>query len=125
MINDKLTILLVDDNRQFVERMVCILSELSIIREINVASSYEEAINILNTQMPDVALLDIHLPGRNGIELLKAIRHSGRPCHVMMVSNQADEYYSKLCLEFGADHFFDKSNDFSLIPDIIRTMRKL
>ena len=124
MTHDQLTILLVDDNRQFVERMVTILSELKLIREINVAASYEEAINILNTQMPDVALLDIHLPGRNGIELLKTIRRLGRPCHVMMVSNQADEYYRRLCLKLGADHFFDKSNDFSLIPDIIRNMKK-
>jgi CheY-like chemotaxis protein len=123
MANDKLRILLVDDNRPFIERMICMLSELNIIQEINVASSYEEAINILNSQLPDLVLLDIHLPGKNGIELLKMIKRSGWSCHVMMLSNQADEYYRRLCYSSGADHFFDKTNDFLLIPDIIRNMK--
>ena len=123
MTTGPLTILLVDDNRQFVARMICILGELNIIHEIKVASDYEEAANIINEQTPDLALLDIHLPGKSGIELLKFIRRSGRPCHVMMVSNQADEYYRKLCFKLGADHFFDKTNDFLLIPDTIRTLK--
>lgn len=114
---------MVDDSRQFVERMSCMLGELNIIGEIKVASGYEEAINIINEQTPDLALLDIHLPGKSGIELLKYIKRSGRPCHVMMVSNQADEYYKKLCHKLGADHFFDKTHDFLLIPDTIRTLK--
>jgi DNA-binding NarL/FixJ family response regulator len=123
MANDQLRILLVDDNRQFIDRMICMLSEVTIIQEINVASSYEEAVDILNSQMPDLVLLDIHLPGNNGIELLKLIKRSGWSCHVMMLSNQADEYYRKLCYKSGADHFFDKTNDFLLIPDKIRNMK--
>lgn len=123
MIKYKLTLLLVDDSAQFVERMSGLLNELEIVGEIKTSFSYEEAVNILNIEVPGLVLLDIHLPGKSGIELLKWIRRSGKPCRVMMLTNQADEYYQKLCLKLGADYFFDKSRDFLLIPDIIRNMK--
>jgi DNA-binding NarL/FixJ family response regulator len=123
MIKHHLTLLLVDDNSQFAERMNWLLNELEKVGEIKTSSSYEAAINILNIEVPDLVLLDIHLPGKSGIELLKWIKRSGRSCRVMMLTNQADEYYQKLCLRLGADYFLDKSRDFPLIPDIIRNMK--
>jgi CheY-like chemotaxis protein len=119
----RLTILLIDDNYKFVERMSSLLGELAIIRKIMVASNYEEAKRILETKMPDLVLLDIRLQGQSGIELLKFIKSSERPCQVMMVTNQVDDYYRNLCKKLGANYFFDKTNDFPMIPEIIRDMK--
>ena len=119
-----LNILLVDDNYQFVERLTGLFKELDNVAEIKAASDYEEAKKILTAQMPDIALLDIHLPGKSGIELLKFIRGFNRTCCVMMVTNQADEYYKNLCLKLGADYFFDKTKDFLQIPEIVRKYEK-
>jgi CheY-like chemotaxis protein len=123
MNNHQLNILLVDDNYGFLERMSHMLNELDIIGEMKLASNYEEATIILESQMPDLVLLDIRLQGKSGIELLKFIKSSEQSCQVMMVTNQTDDYYRDLCLGLGADYFFDKTNDFSLIPDIIRGMK--
>jgi response regulator of citrate/malate metabolism len=112
-------ILLVDDNYEFSKRMSDLLAELSVVAEIKVASNYEDAKRILNMQRPDLILLDIHLSGDNGIELLKFIKRLENPCRVMMVTNLANEYYRRLCLKLGADYFFDKTNDFALIPEVI------
>lgn len=122
MIKHPLTVLLVDDNTEFIKRMKCLLMELKQIEELKVAMDYEEARKMLTSQTPDLVLLDIHLPGKNGIDLLKYIKRLDKPCRVMMVSNQADEYYRDLCLKEGADYFFDKTKDFLLIPDMIRSL---
>lgn len=90
------------------------------VGKIKVALSYEEAEKIISKQMPDFTLLGIHLPGRNGIELLKLIMNSKEPCRVIMVTNREDEYQRNLCWKLGAEYFFDKTNDFSAIPALIR-----
>ena len=115
---------MVDDNMGFVERMKGLLEEISQIGYINVASDYNEASMYVSEDKPDVVLLDINLPGKNGIEILKKIRISGHPCKVIMLTNHADEYYRQQCKELGADFFLDKSNDFAKVPDIISKIVK-
>lgn len=113
------TILIVDDNLNFVDRMIGLLEEIKMISNIIIASDYEEARKILLQERPAVALLDINLPGKNGIELLKLIRMNDSDCEVIMITNHADDYYRQQCFDLGAKHFLDKSNDFAQVPGII------
>ena len=117
--SSKLVMLIVDDNMRFVERMIGLLDEASNIGYINVANDYHEATRIIDEERPDVVLLDINLPGKSGIEILKQIKNGKVNSHVIMVTNHADDYYRHQCKEIGADHFLDKSNDFSKVPGII------
>lgn len=116
----KLTILIVDDNMNFVDRMINLLEDADNIGYINVGGNYDEARRLLATEDPDVVLLDINLPGKSGIELLKLIRQNKKECEVIMITNHADDYYRQQCRDLGAKHFLDKSNDFGLVPGIIR-----
>lgn len=118
--NKDLVILIVDDNMNFVDRMIRLLEESGTIRNISIASNYDEAHKFLSLENPDIVLLDINLPGKNGIELLKQIRLNHQQCEVIMITNHADEYYRQQCKELGAKHFLDKSNDFGLVPGLIR-----
>ncbi len=115
-------ILIVDDNMNFVDRMISLLDDEDSIGHINVASNYEEAIRFLAIEEPDIVLLDINLPGKNGIELLKLIRQNKNQCEVIMITNHSDDYYRQQCREFGAKYFLDKSNDFGLVPGIIKEL---
>lgn len=119
MKSTKLAILIVDDNKSFVDRMIGLLEGFNIISNINVASDYEQACRLLEEEKPNLVLLDINLPGKSGIELLRRIKESGWNCDVIMVTNHADEYYRQQCTELGAKHFLDKSNDFGKVPEII------
>jgi DNA-binding NarL/FixJ family response regulator len=118
----KLVILIVDDNMNFVDRMISLLEDANNIGYISVASNYDEARRLLVSENPDVVLLDINLPGKNGIELLKLIRQNNTECEVIMITNHADEYYRQQCKDLGAKHFLDKSNDFGLVPGIIKQL---
>jgi response regulator of citrate/malate metabolism len=125
MSDRRLTILLIDDNHEYVQRMISLISEIVFTNEIKVALGYEEGKRILEIQMPDLVLLDIRLQGNSGLELLRFIKHSGQPCQVMVVTNRVDDYYRNLCQKLGADYFFDKTNDFPMIPNVIREMKIL
>ncbi len=115
----KLIILIVDDNINFIERMISMLDELDNIGYINVANNYDEANRSIAAEKPDVVLLDINLPGKNGIDLLRKIKQNGWSCQVIMITNHVDEYYKEQCSGLGASHFLDKSNEFGLVPSII------
>jgi DNA-binding NarL/FixJ family response regulator len=119
----KPVILIVDDNANFVDRMIGLLEEVENTRYIAVASNYDEARRLLAIENPDVVLLDINLPGKNGIEILKLIRQNNSACEVIMLSNHTDDYYRQQCRELGARHFLDKSSDFGLVPQLISEYR--
>jgi DNA-binding NarL/FixJ family response regulator len=119
----KPVILIVDDNANFVDRMIVLLEEVENTRHIAVAGNYDEARRLLVMENPDVVVLDINLPGKNGIELLKLIREHNHTCEVIMLTNHTDEYYRLQCRELGAKHFLDKSSDFGLVPILISRYR--
>jgi DNA-binding NarL/FixJ family response regulator len=119
MKNEKKIVLVVDDSVLILERMIPMLEEIAAVQYVMHAGSYEEAVELLKEVTPDVALLDVQLPDKSGIELLRTIKANHREVTVCMVSNQANEYYRDICKKLGADHFFDKSKDFYLIPEAI------
>jgi DNA-binding NarL/FixJ family response regulator len=119
MKNEKKIVLVVDDSVLILERMIPMLEEIAAVQFVMHACSYEEAVELLKEVTPDVALLDVQLPDKSGIELLRTIKANHKEVTVFMVSNQANEYYRDICKQLGADHFFDKSNDFYLIPEAI------
>ena len=119
MKTQKLSILLVDDNVHFIRRMISILKEVEDVSFIHTAHHSEEAIGLLDKK-PDLVFLDIAMPGKNGMDLLKRIKASGKDCEVVMLSNSAGEYYREQCKKLGALHFLDKTNEFEQVPSVIR-----
>jgi two-component system chemotaxis response regulator CheY len=115
-------ILIVDDNMNFVDRMISLLQETDLPRQIFSANNYNEARRMLEEVSPDIILLDINLPGKSGIEILKWIRLTNISAVILMLTNHADAYYRQQCMDLGADYFLDKSEDFGLVPAIINKL---
>jgi len=115
----KKTLLIVDDSIVVVDRLIPMLENLENIALVIHAGSYEEAIEMLAAITPDFILLDIQLPDKSGIELLREIREKDQEIVVIMISNHATPEYGKVCKSLGAQHFFDKSKDFELISNVI------
>ncbi len=113
-------ILIIDDNTNFADRMVEILDELDHVGYINVAANYEEGYRLFIQDPPDLVLLDINLPGKNGIELLRVFRQTEWQGEVIMITNHSSLHYRQQCLELGAKYFLDKTNDFGLVADIVK-----
>ena len=115
----EISILIVDDNLHFIQRMANLFAELDTRIHIYSAGNYEEALKQLDTRKHDTVLLDINLPGRNGIALLKKIVERNCKCKVIMLSNNSADYYRKQCEKLGAIHFLDKTTEFHLVPTIV------
>jgi DNA-binding NarL/FixJ family response regulator len=112
-------VLIVDDNTSFVERIIALLGETRNIGPISVANEHNEASRIFEQQKPDVVLLDISMPGKSGMDLLRQFKTSYNQCQVIMLTNHADEFYRDRCYDLGADYFLDKSYDFVKVPVIL------
>jgi DNA-binding NarL/FixJ family response regulator len=72
----------------------------------------KEAIEMIIQYRPQVGLLDIHMPGESGMEVLKKIKLINRSSAVAMFSNFADSCYRSIARACGADHFFDNQKSF-------------
>ncbi|MBC7904637.1 MAG: response regulator [Gemmatimonadaceae bacterium] len=119
MKTEKLEVLIVDDSAVIADRLKDLLSEMPNIQSIQIASNYEEAELEMIEKRPDIILLDINLPDKSGIDLLRMINTKKWPVKVIMITNQVNDYYKSLCKSLGATFFFDKSNEFDCIPEAI------
>jgi two-component system chemotaxis response regulator CheY len=116
-----LKILIVEDSTLILERMNGLLSELSCISHIDKSGNGFDALTLVTQKNHDVILLDINLPGKSGLSVLKEIKNNSKAT-VVMLTNYSDEYYRSLCAELGADHFLDKSTEFEKIPALLETI---
>ena len=115
----EISILIVDDNSQFIQRMANLFREFSERVSVYTAGNYDEALKQLETRKHDTILLDINLPGPNGIALLKKILERNCQCKVVVISNNSSDYYRKQCEKLGAIQFLDKTTESHLAPSIV------
>lgn len=67
-----------------------------------------QGINLARTENPDLILLDIMLPGKNGYDICKELRAEGNKTPIIMLTAKNDEIDKVLGLEFGADDYISK-----------------
>ena len=117
-----LVVLVVEDSLLIINRILNVLEEAENVKLVIHASNYSESIKMINEISADVVLLDINLPDKSGIELLRVIKNRYPQTKVIMLTNHASDNYRELCSYMGADFFLDKSNDFEKIPEAISSI---
>lgn len=65
-------------------------------------------ITLVHTEKPDLILLDIMLPGKNGYDICRELRNEGNKTPIIMLTAKNDEIDKVLGLEFGADDYISK-----------------
>jgi DNA-binding NarL/FixJ family response regulator len=117
-----LKIVTVEDSHAIVERLKEIVTRIGGVEFQGNAETFTAAIDLIKAVRPAVVILDINLrseDGKNGIYLLSMIRKIYPETKFIMLTNLTDIRYRDLCMDFGADYFFDKSNDFDKIPETL------
>ena len=121
--NNKLTVFLADDSALIRERLQSLLTEITGVAVIGQAGDGIVAVNSVRELNPDVVVLDISMPGKNGLDVLQEVKKfEPAPCVIVLTSHPNPQYRGK-CLGMGADHFLDKSTDFDRLPGIIKRLR--
>ncbi|MBE0648254.1 MAG: response regulator transcription factor [Bacteroidales bacterium] len=113
-------ILIVDDSELIRQRLVDLIREFEEIKNIDLAGNAEEAYASCSESYPEVIILDIHLPGENGIKILEKIRKKNEVVKIIILTNFPYPQYRKKCMELGADYFVDKTNEFASVGDILK-----
>lgn len=111
-------ILLADDSQPIRTRMAARLKDIDgvILAE---AVDTPDALRQIKEFLPDVAVLDIRMPGGGGIKALSAIKKDFPDVTVIIMTNYPYAQYRRKCLEAGADFFFDKSTEFEQVPRVV------
>ncbi|HEY4062956.1 MAG TPA: response regulator [Puia sp.] len=116
------SILLVDDSNLIRSRLQSLLKTLENPGPVREAADYHTALRLIADTPPDIILLDINLPGKNGIDLLRHIKIHYPQIIVIMLTNQNSDHYKAVCQKWGADYFMDKSKDFEQVPTLISSL---
>src|SRR5690242_19530088 len=95
----KLKVLIVEDSEVVTRRIRSMLKEIPEVTVVGEAMNGTEALAIARVMKPGVVLLDIHLPGVNGIEVLKEIKQNDEDTKVIMLTNYSDLHHRKRCKE--------------------------
>jgi len=117
-------VLIVDDSKIVCDGLQQILSNIEDVEIVGQAHNAKDALQSISDSKPDVVILDIRLPGLNGIDVLKNIRAKKLPSRVIMLTNYPYPQYRKKCEELGADYFFDKVTEIEEIPNVIKELAK-
>lgn len=102
-------LLIAEDSAPFRKRLLETLSQIAGVAIVRAVENGTEALEAARLLRPDVAILDVQMPGITGLEVLREIRRDLDGMVVIMLTNHADKQYEQKSLELGADYFCLKS----------------
>ena len=112
-------VLLVDDEREFVQT----LSERLLLRDMGSAVAYdgESALEMLREDEPDVMILDLKMPGIDGMEVLRRVKATQPDIEVIILTGHGNETDRETCMGLGAFAYLQKPVDIDILSE---TMKK-
>ncbi len=111
-------ILLVDDEREFAET----LSERLLMRDMPATIVYdgEQALSLVEQEEPEVMVLDLKMPGIDGIEVLRRIKKEHPHVEIIVLTGQGSKEDEELCLKLGAFAYLEKPVDVEVLAQTMR-----
>jgi len=112
-------VLLVDDEREFVHT----LSERLQTRNLDTAVAYdgEQALAMLQSDPPSVMVLDLKMPGLDGLEVLRRVKKLHPEVEVIILSGHGSDAEQNLALELGAFAYLQKPADIDVLASTMKS----
>lgn len=110
-------VLLVDDQAPFLQAMSAVVQETDGFEVVGEASSGEEFLLAAAELLPDFVLMDVNLPGIDGVEAARRLRARPSPPVVLLLSTYDEDVGAQFVAESGASAYVTKS---SFGPDRLR-----
>ncbi len=115
-------VFIAEDSQVIRERLIEMLSEIKGVEVAGEAGTAAEAFPLIMKLKPDVVILDIRMPGGNGISVLESIRKTNLSIKVIMLTNYPYPQYRQKCKEAGADFLFDKDAEFKKVAETLKSL---
>src|ERR1700679_3962834 len=116
-------ILVIDDDKKLTALLKSYLTPFGM--EVDAAYEAKEGLSLLKSRGPDLVILDVMLPGKDGFEVCKEIRKSSK-VPIIMLTARGDVTDRVVGLEIGADDYLPKPFEpRELVPSIQTVLRRL
>lgn len=111
-------VLLVDDEREFVKT----LSERLMLRDLGSAVVYdgESALDVVQDDEPEVMILDLKMPGIDGMEVLRRVKKNRPNIEVIILTGHGSEQDRKTCMDLGAFAYLNKPVDIDVLSSTLK-----
>lgn len=113
-------VFIVEDHPVFREGLVRMLSTEKDLEVCGEAGDYEVGLKSIQRFRPDIVLVDLELPGKSGLDLIKKIRSSKLPVKLLVVSMYDEALYADRVLRAGGDGYIMKEESPEEIVHAIR-----
>jgi DNA-binding NarL/FixJ family response regulator len=111
----QLRVVIADDSALMRRHLEFVLSKIEALVICGVAEDGAEAVLLIKELYPDVAVLDISMPYRTGIEVLREIRQDNHSTIIIMFTADLTPDLREVCFRAGANFFLDKGETAKLV----------
>ena len=119
-VKDKIEIIIADDHMMIREGLKQLLELDGTMKVIAEANDGEECLNLLNKKIhPDILLLDINMPKKNGIEVLEYIKQNKIPVKVLILTVANEVEYLLKAVDIGIDGYLLKDSSYDELKEAI------
>jgi len=115
-------VIVVDDHALIRRGLRETLTEAGDIAVVGEAGDYGELRQVMRAEPFDVLLLDVNLPGRSGIDALKAMHEAGEQVRAVVLSQYPEDQYGIRALKAGAMAYLNKGASPDVIVQAVRTV---
>lgn len=113
---------IVDDHSMVRSGLVRILKEEPDMEVVTEADGHAQLFNELKLGLPDIVLLDISMPGKNGLEILKELKQEYPGIRTLMLSMHPEEHFAVRAIKAGASGYVTKE---SAASELVRAIRQV
>jgi DNA-binding NarL/FixJ family response regulator len=115
-------VLLADDSGLILERLTEMLMMYRKVEIVGSLKNGNDALDSLRTLKPDLAIVDLKMPGLSGLEVINEIRKENKTVKIIILTFYSSDYYRNIAIKAGADYFFNKVDDFDEVSMVVAGM---
>jgi DNA-binding NarL/FixJ family response regulator len=117
---DRITVVLADDQRVVREGLVLMLGLIDGIEVIGAGADGAQAVDLVRSEKPDVLLVDLRMPGTDGVQATRQVRALPNPPAVVVLTTMDDQPSIVAALQAGAIGYLTKDADATTIGEAVR-----
>jgi two-component system invasion response regulator UvrY len=115
-------VLLADDHALLRGSLKQLLDDTGFVEVVAQAGEYSEIMKAMNAHPVDLAILDISMPGKNGVDIVKILKDKYPALKILMLSMHPEDQYAVRCLKAGASGYLTKNTAPEKLVDAIQVI---